>query len=29
MQNLQVLVTNVVLTAVKDGGIRYPGSLKF
>lgn len=29
MRNLQVLVTNVVLTAVKDDGIRYPGSLKF
>jgi O-antigen biosynthesis protein len=29
MQNLQVLVTNVVLTAVKDGGVRYPGPLKF
>lgn len=29
MQNLQVLVTSVVLVAVKDDGIRYPGSLKF
>ena len=29
MQNLQVLVTNVVLTAVKDGGERLPGPLRF
>lgn len=29
MQNMQVLVTNVVLTAVKDNGVRYPGPLKF
>jgi glycosyltransferase involved in cell wall biosynthesis len=29
MRNLQVLVTNVVLTAVKDGGERLPGPLRF